>query len=198
MTMQITLPRWLLPVSILINLFLAGAVVALALPMLSGPPPRPPFGAHGPTGPGGPRGPDGPDRPGKPHGPLAMVERMAESLPPADAAILREAVASRSEAMQAADKEMRSFPDRLRDALDNEPFQIDVLKSVFTEGRAARMAMEDALSTSIVEATQRMSAEGRHRLADWRPDRPGEGRPGGPPKERCPGPGEPPPPPAPR
>lgn len=196
MTMQITLPRWLLPVSILVNMFLVGAVVALALPMLSGPLPHPPFGSRGPGG------PDGPEGPGRSHGPLAMAERMADSLPPADAAILREAIAARAEAMRAADKEMRAFPDRLREALDSEPFQTDALKTVFTAGRDARVAMDDALSAAIADAAARMSADGRHSLADWRPDRPGAGRPEGPPRGParggCPGPGAPPPPPEPR
>lgn len=166
MTMQITLPRWVLPASLLLNVFFAGVIVALALPMLFGPPPRPPHG---------------------PHDPLAMADRMAETLPPADAAILRAAFAQQTDALRAAHRQMESFPDRVRDALDAEPFRIDALAAVFADGRATRVAIEDAISASILDAAATMSPDGRHRLADWRPGGPGRLPP-------PPGPDGPPPP----
>lgn len=163
MTMQITFPRWVLPVSLLLNVFLAGVVAALALPMAFGPP-RPP---HGP-----------PD-------PMHMAERMAETLPPADAELLRKAFAARAGMIRDSKATMDAFPDRLRAAMGAEPFAIDTLAAVFADGRAARTEMEDAMSAAVLDAVGRMSPEGRHRLAMWQPGPshpPRGGRPGDPPR----------------
>jgi Predicted integral membrane protein len=173
MTMHITFPRWVLPASLLLNVFCAGVIVALALPMLSGPPHRPPHGPH------------------EPRDPLAMAEHMAETLPAADAAILRAAFAHHTDALRAAHRQMDSFPDRVRDALDAEPFRIDALAAVFADGRAARVAMEEAISGAILDAAATMSPEGRHRLAAWRPGGSGKSRPPAP--DGPPPPGAPPP-----
>lgn len=151
MTMQISLPRWALPASLLLNVFFVGVVTALALPLIVGAP-RPHH--HGP-----------PDA-------LRMADEMAATLPEADATLLRHAFEVRKAVIRDNQAKMAAFPDRLRAATDAEPFRIDALAAVFADGQAARNAFEEAIAVSVLDAVGQMSQEGRHRLAAWQPGRP--------------------------
>ena len=114
------------------------------------------------------RGRDGPPPPP----PLAMIERMAGHLPPADAAILRKALAAHESAMKESDVALRSVPNRVRAALEATPFDADALRAAFAEGRTARGRMDDVFETVFVEAVSHMSDAGRAALGAWEPPPP--------------------------
>lgn len=142
--------RWLLPASMSVNVFLAAALAAQALL------------------PGGHRPPP----------PQHRLEALAEGLPPADAATLREVLAAREAEMGKGRAIMDGIRDGVRDALTAETFDPAALRAVFAEARARRDALDDALVSGLIDAAGRLSPEGRRRLADWAP--PGPPRPPGP------------------
>lgn len=145
-----TLPRWTLPVSLLLNVFLIGVIATLAFTAFTHD--APPSGRrHGPPN------------------PMRLVERMAETLPSADAAILKEAFARRAAEIQRSQEGMEAMPSRLRAATGAEPFQLDALATAFADGKAARDGLDDAIASAVLDAVSRMSPEGRHKLATWEP-----------------------------
>lgn len=104
-------------------------------------------------------------RPPPPINPMRMVDHIADQLPPADAAILREAVETRRVGMMEEELKMRTFPERLRAALQAEPFDPSAFAAVFGEG----CRRDSDFGSAMVEAAQKMSPEGRHRWAAVRP-----------------------------
>lgn len=158
------LSRWALPVSLAINVFL-GTVLVMREP---GPPHRPPGGA--------------------PPGPLSIVERLAGELPPADAEILRRAVAGRSQEIEYRWRVWNGVPERVTTLLAAPDLDFAALRIILDEGRAAHAAVDAAVAEVIMEVTSAMSPEGRHTVARWRPPGPPRGGPlpmdGGPPPPR--------------
>lgn len=137
--------RWLLPVSLAFNAFLAGVVVTQWLtPHFPPPPPRP----------------------------ERMIEDMAAALPDADAALLRQSFAARGPVAGARPRNREDMFERLRAALRAEPFDAAAVSKIFRDGRAARDQIDDAIESALVEAAAKMSPAGRRALADWRPPMP--------------------------
>ena len=152
------LTRWLLPASFALNVFLGAALLVHALRPDFGPPPPPP-------------------PPGK------LVEKIAATLPPADAEILRQAFATLPE-REGRPRGPEEFHRRLREALLAPNFDAEALRHSLAEGRAERDRFDLALEHALITAATAMSVEGRRKLADWRPPGPPRGGPGGPPPPR--------------
>ena len=171
--------RWLLPVSLALNLFFIVLAVR-HLPFLH---PHPPDAGH-------------------------IADFMTSNLPPADAAILQQSFAAHAAVMEEAHRAGQDFPEKIRAALTANPFDPGALSAALKDGQAGHQIMEDALAAALVEAAGKMSPEGRAALAARRQfGPPGPGGPGfhhdherGPPPpgfDRGPPP-SPPPPPAPK
>jgi len=146
-----TLTKWLLPLSLAINVFL-GAVIATHLG-----PPR--------------------FRPPAPPNPAEMADRMAESLSPADALALRQAFAKVAPPSALGDP--GAFHARLRAALDAPSFDTEALQRDFAEMSKAHAVFDEQMAAAIIEAAAKMSPEGRRKLANGRG--PGFGPPPPPP-----------------
>lgn len=129
------LVRWLLPISLALNVFLLVVVAVVARS------PHPP-----------------PD-------PRHMVERMAKDLPEHDAAILRAAFAAQAKALKQAEEGRRQMFERVRAALVAPTLDIDALRKAFEEGHVAHEQLEQAISGAIISASEQMSPEGRKDLA---------------------------------
>lgn len=152
------LSRWALPASLALNVFL-GTVLVMREPW---PPHRPP--------------------PGGPPGPLGIVERLAGELPPADAAILRQAMARRGQEIEYQWRVWNGTPERVTTLLAAPGLDAAALRAALDEGRNAHGAVDAAVAEIVMEAATAMSAEGRHAVARWRP--PGPPRNGPPPPPR--------------
>lgn len=107
---------------------------------------------------------------GGPPSPEHFVERMAATLPDADAAILRRSVANHRDDLAADHKRREEFPQRIQTILSAEPFDPKALAALFAEHDRAEQDSRETLQKALIEATTAMSAEGRHRLANFRPD----------------------------
>jgi uncharacterized membrane protein len=156
MPLIVFLKRWLLPTSLALNIFLGAALLAHVV--------------HGRPGPMPP-----PDAAG-------ILDDMARVLSPADAKILRQALAPGLAEIDKARRMERSLPQRLQQILGREPFDAEAFRKVLDETQAVRTL----INATLPDALSHLSPEGRQRLADWRPPHPpemhghGPGGPGGP------------------
>ena len=133
--------RWLLFGSLALNLFFIGIAVAMAV---RSPPPRW-------------------DR-----NVLVRIERVASTLPAADAAILRDAVAAKKDVIEAAQKKYRDARDHIRDTLRQQPFSDENVRAAMAASRAARQSYDEMLHGMFADVATKMSPEGRQAMADWR------------------------------
>jgi len=135
-----TVSKWLLPASLAVNVFL-GVVVATH--------------HHGHP----------PFRPGPPPGPEDMVEHMAESLSPADAAALRQAFAAQAGNMERAHRGHEDFHARLQAVLEAPVFDPEALRAALSEASRGHSTFDEAMAAAMVDAAIHMSPEGRRKLA---------------------------------
>ena len=137
-------PRWLLLGSLALNLFFIGVAVALAV---RGPAPAAPL-----------------DR-----SVAARIERLAATLPAADADKLRAQYQANRNTVEAASSGYRAAQELVRQTLRREPFDIEVMRAAMAQTRAARQGFDQVLHAIIAAATAEMSPAGRNKLADWPP-----------------------------
>lgn len=104
------------------------------------------------------------------------MEAVAATLPPADAVHLRQAFDAHLTDLDAAQGVIRQIPDRVSAALAEPEFSETALREAFAAGRQARSRMDLAIEAALVQAASRMSLEGRQRLSEWKPPRPGRFR----------------------
>lgn len=95
------------------------------------------------------------------------IERIAATLPTADAEILRGAFRTRQAAVQAAQDAYRGAQERVSAALRGNPFDTDALRAAMGETRAARQVFDRSLQDVLAEAAAKMSPAARDRLAEW-------------------------------
>jgi uncharacterized membrane protein len=138
--------RWLLLGSLALNLFFIGVVVALAI---RSPAPAPAW-----------------DR-----DVFVRVERIAGSLPPADAEILRNRIKASRADIEAAQNRHRAAQDIIREALRAQPFDADALRTAMANTRVARQAFDQTIQAMFAGSATEMSQAGRQALADWPPGR---------------------------
>jgi len=152
------LSRWLLPLSLALNVFLGTLAIVYR--------PHPP--RHGPPN------------------AANLIERIAESLPQADAVILRSVFARHAADLDQAEKTFHAMPDRVRTLLAAPQLDRDALLVTVVANRQAHDRMDDILGEMVVEVATQLSPEGRAALARWDPRPPpppgGMPPPGGPPR----------------
>ena len=134
-------PRWLLLGSLALNLFFVGIAVAM---FIRAPPPQ-----HW-------------DR-----NVFVRVERLAATLPPADAQILRAAMDANHDAIEQAQSAYHNARDDIRETLRQDPFKVEAMRAAVAKARAARQAYDEVIQGVFTDAAAKMSSAGRHALADW-------------------------------
>ena len=136
--------RVLLVASLALNLFFAGAAVAVALHRVHGPPPAG-------------------------QSPAVRIDHLAATLPAADAAVLRARFSEIATSLAAAEQVSRFAQDKARSAISATPFDESAGDQAFTELRAARRAVWLLVHKAILDAAKDMSQQGRDHLAAWVP-----------------------------
>lgn len=144
--------RWLLLGSLALNLFFIGAGIAMAI---RGPAPAPTWERNV----------------------FARADRIAATLPPADAAILRELINTSRQTIDKAQTNYRAMQDEVRETLRREPFSIDELRAGMSRTRAARQEFDQMLQNAFADAAAKMSPQGRQALATWSRSRSSRSRP---------------------
>ena len=138
--------RWLLLGSLALNLFFIGVAIAMAI---RGPVPPPTWDRNV----------------------FVRAERIAATLPPTDADVLRGAINGNKQALETAQTDYRAAQDGIRAALRAEPFKQDDLRAAMTKTRGARQAFDQLLQGAFADAAAKMSPAGRQALAAWPPGR---------------------------
>lgn len=102
----------------------------------------------------------------KPH-----IERMAATLPAADAAKLRAQFQADEAIITPARAAYRAARDKVGAAFLAEPFDPAAADRALKELREVRFTLEIALHQALTKAAQQMSPAGRAKIATWTPDR---------------------------
>ena len=134
-----------LVVSLGVNLFLAGMVMGR--------------GGHGPFPPGPP--------PGGPPAPDEMIQHLADTLPPADAAIVRKSLEVQRPLFEADMRRRRDFIGRIQEMLQADPFDLAATERMLSEEDRAEQESRKRMSAMIVDVVRVLSPEGRKRLASF-------------------------------
>jgi len=136
--------RWLLLGSLALNLFFIGIAAAMAIRA-----PAPPRWD--------------PDV-------FVRVSRLAATLPPADADLLRGAFQADHDSIAGAQNVYYDARREIHEALRHDPFNVDDMRAAMAKMRAARQAYDQVIQGVFAGAAVKMSSAGRHAVADWRPD----------------------------
>lgn len=134
-------PRWLLLGSLALNLFFIGIAVAM---LVREPPPK---RWHRDV--------------------FVRIERIAETLPPADAQALRAAVDASHDAIAQSHTAYRSARNDIRKTLRQDPFKVEDMRAAVDKARAARQTYDRVIGGVFADAAANMSSAGRNALADW-------------------------------
>jgi uncharacterized membrane protein len=137
--------RWLLLVSLALNLFFVGVAVAMAVRT-----PAPPTW----------------DR-----NVFVRVEHIANTLPPSDADLLRGQINANRQLIDEAQTKYHAAQDAIHAALRHEPFDADAMRAAMAQTRAARQSFDQVIQGVFAFSAAQMSPSGRKALADWPPRR---------------------------
>jgi uncharacterized membrane protein len=137
--------RWLLLGSLALNLFFVG--VALALVVRA---PAPPAW----------------DR-----NVFVRVEHIADTLPPADADLLRGQINANRQLIEDSQTQFHSAQDQIRATLRQEPFDLEGMRAAMAKTRSARQNFDQVIQGVFAFSASQMSPAGRNALADWPPGR---------------------------
>lgn len=135
--------RWLLLASLALNLFFIGVAVAIAV---RGPAPPPRWDPNV----------------------FVRVERIAATLPQADATILRDAMQANHAAIDNAQTKYHTARENIHAALREDPFKIEDLRAAMAETRAARQAYDQVIQGVFADVAAEMSPTARRAVANWR------------------------------
>jgi len=144
-TMERGSSRWLLLSSLALNLFFVGVAIAMAV--------RAPAPSYW-------------DR-----NVFVRVERLAATLPPADAEILRGQINARRDAIADAQIAYHTAQDHIHEVLRQEPFDAEAMRAAMAKTRAARQTFDQTIQSVFAGIAASISPAGRQALANWPPGR---------------------------
>lgn len=137
--------RWLLLGSLALNLFFVGVAVAVAI--------------------------RAPAAPAWDRNVFVRVEHIADTLPPADADLLRGQINANRQLIDDAQRQYHSAQNQIRATLRHEPFDLEAMRAAMAKTRAARQAFDQVIQGVFAFSASQMSPAGRSALADWPPGR---------------------------
>ena len=137
--------RWLLPVSLALNVCFVGAASAVAY-RYTGEVPLSVVELIN-------------------YGARDRLDRVAAALPPSDAQVMRAEIHADEEPVAAAQADLRLTQEEARDTLRAEPFNADALRSAMQRVQVARDHYHVVLQQVLEAAAPKMSMVGRNKLA---------------------------------
>ena len=99
----------------------------------------------------------------------ARIERLAATLPASDGEILRGEYRATAASVDGSREAYRRAQDDVRQTLRSEPFRPEAMRAAMSETRRARQVFDQLLQDVIASAAAKMSVTGRNKLADWPP-----------------------------
>jgi uncharacterized membrane protein len=138
-------PRWLLLGSLALNLFFVGVALAMVI--------RAPAPSYWDPN------------------VFVRVERLAATLPPADAEILRDQINASHAAIDDAQTKYHSARRHIHDVLRQEPFDVAAMRAATAQARAARLNFDQTIQGVFADIAAKITPAGRQALANWPPGR---------------------------
>lgn len=137
--------RWLLLGSLALNLFFVGVALAMAI--------RAPAPSYWDPN------------------VFVRVERLAATLPPADAEILRKQIDANHTAIEDAQTKYHSARRHIHEVLRQEPFDVEAMRAATAQTRTARLAFDQTVQGVFADIAAKITPAGRQALANWPPGR---------------------------
>ena len=100
---------------------------------------------------------------------FVRVERLAATLPPADADLLRAQIRNYRDIIENTQTTCHAAQDEIHETLRQNPFAAGAMRAATAKARAARQNFDPVIQGVFAVAAEKMSAAGRHALADWPP-----------------------------
>lgn len=97
----------------------------------------------------------------------ARIERIATTLPPADAAIMRAAYRDNAATLDLARAEVDRAVEVMKDSFRAKPYDVDASRGKMADTRAKYLRFLTMLHDAIAAAAGKMSPEGRAKLAEY-------------------------------
>jgi uncharacterized membrane protein len=141
------LMRWLMPVSLALNICFVGAAGAVALRYTG----EIPLSAVSRLD----------------HSATDRLDRLAATLPPADAQVIRAELRFDEEKVAAAQVDLRLSQEEVRNVLRGEPFDAAAMRTAMAQVQVARDYYHQVLHQVIEASVVKMSVVGRNKIADW-------------------------------
>jgi uncharacterized membrane protein len=101
------------------------------------------------------------------HNLIGRLDRVADSLPPADADAMRTELSADAVKIASAQADLRLSQDDVRKSLRAEPFDADAMRGAMAENHAAHERFDQVIHDMLASAASKMSVIGRNKLADW-------------------------------
>jgi uncharacterized membrane protein len=105
------------------------------------------------------------------HNLVGRLNRVADSLPPADADAMRAELRADAVKLATAQADLRLSQDDVRKSLRAEPFDADAMRNAMAENHAAHERFDQVIHDMLASAASNMSIVGRNKLADWPAER---------------------------
>jgi uncharacterized membrane protein len=137
--------RWLLLGSLALNLFFVGIAIAMVV--------RAPAPSYW-------------DR-----NVFVRIERLAATLPPADADTLRGEVNANRVPIETAQTAYHTAQDHIREVLRQEPFDVEAIRAAMAKTRTARLTSDQTVQDVFAVIAAKISPAGRQAMANWPPGR---------------------------
>jgi uncharacterized membrane protein len=137
--------RWLLLGSLALNLFFVGVALAMVV--------------------------RAPAAPAWDRNVFVRVERIADTLPPADADLLRGQINANRQLIEDSQTRYRTAQDEIRATLRQEPFDVEAMRAAMAKTRSGRQSFDQVIQGVFAFSASQMSPAGRSALADWPPGR---------------------------
>jgi uncharacterized membrane protein len=101
------------------------------------------------------------------HNLVERLNRIADSLPPADADVMRAQLHTDEVKIAAAQADLRLSQDDVRRSLRAEPFDADAMRAAMAANHSAHARFDQVIHDMLASAASKMSVVGRNKLADW-------------------------------
>ena len=102
---------------------------------------------------------------------FVRVERLAATLPPADAEILRNQISANHAAIDKAQTNHHSARQHIHEVLRQEPFDVEAMRAATAQARAARLNFDQTIQGVFADIAANITPAGRQALANWPPGR---------------------------
>jgi uncharacterized membrane protein len=99
--------------------------------------------------------------------PIVKLNRVADTLPPADADVMRGQLRLDEVKIAAAQADLRLSQDDVRKSLRAEPFDADAMRKAMAANHSAHERFDQVIHDMLASAASKMSVVGRNKLADW-------------------------------